>query len=116
LTVQDCLFCQLVAGNIPATIVSKDDTFTAFRDINPQAPVHVLIVPNRHIASTSGLREADDALAGSLLRAAARLAEQEGVAQSGYRVVTNTGAYAGQSVDHLHLHLLGGRRLNWPPG
>lgn len=116
MTVQDCLFCKLLAGQVPANVVWKDDTVTAFRDINPQAPVHILLIPNRHIASASALTQADDALAGKLLRKAGELAESEGLAGSGYRVVTNTGRASGQSVDHLHLHLLGGRAMGWPPG
>ncbi|MBI4493807.1 MAG: histidine triad nucleotide-binding protein [Chloroflexi bacterium] len=116
MSAQDCLFCKIVAGSIPAQVVWQDATATAFRDLNPQAPVHVLIVPNRHVASIGDLAAEDDALGGELLRTAAQLAEQEGIAASGYRVVINTGPAAGQSVAHLHLHLLGGRRLGWPPG
>lgn len=116
MSAQACLFCKIVAGDAPARVVYRDDHLTAFRDINPQAPVHVLLVPNRHIASIASLSETDDALAGRLLRLAGELARQEGIAESGYRVVANTGRDSGQSVAHLHLHLLGGRRLRWPPG
>lgn len=113
---QSCLFCKIVAGAIPAQIVWQDEAVTAFRDVNPQAPVHVLLIPNRHIASIGALAAEDEALGGQLLRVAAQLAEREGISASGYRVVTNTGSAAGQSVPHLHLHLLGGRHLGWPPG
>lgn len=111
-----CIFCRIVAGEIPATIVHRDDQVTAFRDINPQAPVHVLVVPNRHIPRVGALTEQDEALVGHLVRTAATLAASEGVAERGYRLVLNSGPDAGQSVDHLHLHLLAGRRLQWPPG
>lgn len=111
-----CIFCRIVAGEIPATIVHRDDQVTAFRDINPQAPLHVLVVPNRHIPAVGALTEEDEALVGRVVRTAAVLAASEGVADRGYRLVLNSGPDAGQSVDHLHLHLLGGRRLQWPPG
>jgi histidine triad (HIT) family protein len=114
--VDECLFCRIVGGAIPATVVYQDDQVTAFRDIEPQAPVHVLVVTNQHIASTNGLEEAHDRLAGRLLRAARQVAEQEGVAESGYRLVVNTGPDAMQSVAHIHVHVLGGRHLGWPPG
>jgi histidine triad (HIT) family protein len=111
----DCLFCRIVSGEIQAKIVHRDDEIVAFRDIAPQAPVHVLIVPVRHLASVHEAQEADAALLGRLLLAAARIAEREGIG-GGYRLVTNRGADAGQSVLHLHVHLLGGRPLGWPPG
>jgi histidine triad (HIT) family protein len=114
--VDECLFCRIVGGAIPATVVYQDDQVTAFRDIDPQAPVHVLVVTNQHIASTNGREEAHDRLAGRLLRAARQVAEQEGVAESGYRLVVNTGPDAMQSVAHIHVHVLGGRHLGWPPG
>ena len=112
----ECLFCRIVGGAIPATIVYKDDQVTAFRDIEPQAPVHVLVVPNQHLASTNALEDEHLEIAGRLLRAARSVAEQEGVAESGYRLVVNTGQHAMQSVAHIHVHVLGGRHLGWPPG
>lgn len=111
----DCLFCRIVAGEIPAKIVHRDDEIVAFCDIAPKAPVHVLIVPARHVASVHEAQEADAGLLGRLLLAAKRIAEREGVGD-GYRLVTNHGADAGQSVLHLHVHLLGGRPMGWPPG
>jgi histidine triad (HIT) family protein len=112
----DCLFCRIGAGEIPADIVHQDDLLVAFRDINPKAPTHVLLIPRRHIASALELRETDGPLLGRLFAVAADLARTEGLAEAGYRLVTNVGAWGGQSVHHLHLHLLGGRRLGWPPG
>lgn len=111
----DCLFCRIIAGEIPATIVYRDDELTAIRDINPAAPTHLLVLPNRHIDSISDAQAGDQALLGALLLAGARLAQQAGL-DGGYRLVINTGADAGQSVHHLHLHLLGGRAMRWPPG
>ncbi len=113
---QNCLFCKIVAGEIPAEKVYEDEAAVAFRDINPQAPVHVLIIPRTHIASLAEAGEADESKLGQLLLAAARVAYQEGLAEGGYRTVINTGAGAGQSVFHIHLHVLGGRPLAWPPG
>ena len=110
----DCLFCRIVSGEIPARIVAEDEHCVAFRDINPQAPVHVLVIPRVHVASLNDV--ADGAVIGDMHRLAARIARSEGVAESGYRTVFNTNADAGQTVFHLHLHLLGGRRLGWPPG
>jgi histidine triad (HIT) family protein len=112
----DCLFCRVIAGQAPAQVIYRDDQVTAIRDIHPQAPTHILLLPNRHIAGVSDAQAADEALLGALLRAGVRLAEQEGLAESGYRLVINTGANAGQSVFHLHVHLLGGRAMRWPPG
>ncbi len=110
----DCLFCRIVRGEIPAKLVAETDDCVAFRDIDPKAPTHVLVIPRRHVAS---LAEADDAaLVGQLSLLAARIAREEGIAESGYRTVVNTGPDAGQTVFHLHLHLLGGRPLRWPPG
>ena len=110
----DCLFCKIVAGTIPATIVRETETTVAFRDINPQAPTHVVIIPRAHIPS---LNEADDAATiGRLSLMAARVARMEGLAERGYRTVVNTNADAGQTVFHVHLHLLGGRAMGWPPG
>jgi histidine triad (HIT) family protein len=112
----DCLFCKIVAADIPASIVQQDETITAFRDINPQAPLHVLVVPNDHVTDTTALDMDLDAVVGALVRRAAEVARAEGVEPSGYRLVINTGADAQNSVPHLHIHLLGGRRLSWPPG
>ena len=112
----NCLFCRVVAGEIPATIVFEDDVVVAFRDVNPQAPLHVLLVPRRHIASLNELSPADDELVGRLVRTAAALAQEHGHSAAGYRTVFNCNADAGQTVFHIHLHLLAGRRLGWPPG
>ena len=112
----DCLFCKIIGGQIPGNIVFQDDQLVAFKDINPQAPLHVLIVPRRHIASLNDLTPADDALVGALFRAAAALAKERGYAERGYRTVFNTNREAGQTVFHIHLHLLAGRPLSWPPG
>ena len=112
----DCLFCKIVAGEIPAAVVYQDDQVTAFNDINPQAPMHVLVVPRRHIATLNGLTEADDELVGVMLRRAAALAAERGYAERGYRTVFNCQAEAGQTVFHIHLHVLAGRKLTWPPG
>lgn len=111
-----CLFCRIVSREIPAQIVYEDDDVLAFRDINPQAPTHLLVIPKRHIASLNELTPADDALAGQLLRRAAALAATAGVDGSGYRTVVNTNGDAGQTVFHIHVHLVGGRSLGWPPG
>jgi histidine triad (HIT) family protein len=113
---KDCLFCKIAAKEIPSTIVAESDDWVAFRDLHPQAPTHILIVPRKHIPTLNELEPADAALAGRLWLAAQSLAEKEGVARSGYRMVVNTNAGAGQSVFHLHLHLLGGRGFRWPPG
>lgn len=112
----DCLFCAIVAGGIPADVVHSDDEMLAFRDVNPQAPVHVLVIPRAHHATAAELAAADPALAGRLLEVAGRIAVREGVDETGYRIVTNTGESAGQSVHHVHFHVLGGRALTWPPG
>ena len=112
----DCLFCKIVAKEIPADVVLETDRALAFRDINPQAPTHVLVIPKEHHANAAALAQADDGLADDLLKAAHAVAVQEGVDESGYRMVFNAGAGAGQSVFHVHAHLLGGRSLNWPPG
>jgi histidine triad (HIT) family protein len=113
---QNCLFCKIVAGEIPAALVHQDGRAVAFRDINPQAPTHVLVIPRAHIESLDDAAQTDEPLLGHLLRVAARIANQEGLSESGYRTVINTGADAGQSVLHVHVHLLGGRSLAWPPG
>ena len=112
----DCLFCRIVAGEIPGAIVYQDDRLVAFKDINPQAPMHLLIVPRRHIASLNDLASSDDGLVGEMIRRAAALAREHGHADRGYRTVFNCNADAGQTVFHIHLHVLGGRRLGWPPG
>lgn len=112
----DCLFCAIAAGDIPADVVYSDDRTVAFRDINPQAPVHVLVIPREHHDTAGDIAGADPALTAELIGVAASIARQEGVAESGYRIVSNTGADAGQSVQHVHFHLLGGRGLAWPPG
>ena len=111
---EDCLFCRIIAGNIPAKIVAENSHCVAFRDIDPQAPTHVVIVPREHVAS---LNEAKDAsMIGELALLASEIARREGIAERGYRTVVNTNADAGQTVFHLHLHLIGGRPMGWPPG
>ncbi|HJU56222.1 MAG TPA: histidine triad nucleotide-binding protein [Pyrinomonadaceae bacterium] len=112
----DCLFCRIVAGEVPADTVYQDERSLAFRDINPQSPVHVLVIPRDHIESLDEATRNEEALLGHLLRVAARVANDQGLSESGYRTVINTGAGAGQSVFHLHLHVIGGRALTWPPG
>ena len=112
----DCLFCKIIAGQIPGAILYQDERLVAFKDINPQAPMHVLIVPRRHIASLNDLKPDDDGLVGEMVRRAAALAAEHGHADRGYRTVFNCNADAGQTVFHIHLHVLGGRRLGWPPG
>jgi histidine triad (HIT) family protein len=111
----DCLFCRIASGEIPADIVYSDDQVVVFRDVNPRAPTHVLASPRRHIASADELGPEDGSLLSALFDALRATADAEGLAD-GYRIVTNVGPAAGQSVDHLHFHLLGGRRLSWPPG
>lgn len=113
---QDCLFCRISAGEIPADLLHQDERAIAFRDINPQAPVHLLVIPREHMDSLDDASQKDEATLGHLLRVAARLANEEGLSESGYRTVINTGAGVGQSVFHLHVHVLGGRGMNWPPG
>lgn len=112
----DCLFCRIIAGEIPADVVHQDDVSIAFRDINPQAPTHILVIPREHIESLDEATQREERTLGHLLRVAARVANQAGLSENGYRTVINTGAGAGQSVFHLHLHVLGGRQMNWPPG
>jgi len=111
-----CLFCRIVAGEIPAKRVYEDEHVVAFEDINPQAPVHVLLLPKRHVATLNDLQEGDDQLVGNLVRRAAAIANEHGLAAGGYRTVFNCNSDAGQTVFHIHLHLLGGRRMTWPPG
>jgi histidine triad (HIT) family protein len=113
---QSCLFCRIVVNEIPAEFVHQDDRAVVIRDLNPQAPTHLLVIPREHIESLDDASQKDEALLGHLLRIAARVANAEGLAEGGYRTVINNGAGAGQSVFHLHVHVLGGRPLNWPPG
>jgi len=112
----DCLFCKLIGGHIPGAIVYQDDRLVAFKDINPQAPMHVLVVPRRHIDSLNQLTGTDDGLVGEMVRRAAALAGEHGYSERGYRTVFNCGPEAGQTVFHIHLHVLGGRKFGWPPG
>ena len=112
----DCLFCKIVAGALPSDQVFQDDEITAFRDINPVAPVHILIIPNKHIGAASELRNDDISLAGRLMLVARDLAIQEGVSGSGFRLIVNNGPDGGQVVDHLHLHLIGGQKMRYPMG
>ena len=112
----DCLFCDIADGDIPADIVHNDDLVLAFRDINPKAPTHILLISREHVTSAAELTEAHAPLLARLFVVAGSLARSEGIAESGYRLVTNVGGDAGQSVHHLHLHLLGGRSMSWPPG
>ena len=111
-----CLFCRIIAGEIPALKVYEDDTMIAFNDINPQAPMHALVVPRAHIATLNDLDAGHDALIGSMLRRAAAIATERGYSAGGYRTVFNCNADAGQTVFHIHLHVLGGRKMGWPPG
>ena len=112
----DCLFCKIAAGEIPAELVYESDDVVAFRDINPQAPTHVLVIPRTHIATINDIKEDHRALVGSLYSAARQIAAEEGIAEAGYRAVMNCNEGAGQSVFHIHLHVLGGRPMSWPPG
>lgn len=111
-----CIFCGIAGGERPARVCYEDEQCVAFHDIHPQAPVHILVIPRRHMASLNAARAEDEALLGHLLRVAAQLAGENGIAASGFRTVINTNAEAGQSVYHVHVHLLGGRRMHWPPG
>ena len=111
-----CLFCKIAAGEIPASKVYEDERLLAFNDINPQAPMHVLVIPKRHIATLNELAAGDDALVGAMVRTAAAIAKEKGYDGPGYRTVFNCNAQAGQTVFHVHLHVLGGRTLTWPPG
>lgn len=112
----ECIFCRIVAAQAPARRVYEDGELLAFEDLNPKAPVHVLIIPKKHIPSVLDLQEEDLARVGAALELAGRLARENGLERSGFRIVTNTGTNAGQSVFHLHFHLLGGRQFGWPPG
>lgn len=111
-----CVFCKIVSNEANATLVYRDDQVTAFRDIHPVAPTHILIVPNRHIESVGALEPGDAPLVGHLFTVARKLAEEEGIAKGGYRLITNTGANGGQTVFHLHVHLIGGQRMKYPMG
>jgi histidine triad (HIT) family protein len=113
--VVDCLFCKIIAGDIPAKVVYQDDLVYAFADIHPQAPTHLLILPRKHISSLAQTGTGDEALLGHLLQVAAELARKEGLTR-GFRIVINSGDEGGQTVDHLHIHLIGGRAMHWPPG
>ena len=111
-----CLFCKIINRDIPASIVYEDDRVLAFNDINPQGPIHVLVVPKRHIASLNELSAGDDQIVGEVVRRAAAIAKEHGISTGGFRAVFNTNSDAGQTVFHIHLHLIGGRTLAWPPG
>ncbi len=112
----DCLFCEVVNKEIPAKILYEDALSVAFEDINPQAPVHILVIPRKHISTTLELQEEDNSLIGHLVQVANKLAQDKDIAQRGFRLLMNTNREAGQSVFHIHLHLLGGRAMHWPPG
>ncbi len=113
---QSCLFCRIVASEIPADLMHQDELCVVIPDINPQAPTHLLVIPREHLESLDEASRKDEAMLGHLLRTSARVANEHGLTDGGYRTVINTGAGAGQSVFHLHVHVLGGRPLNWPPG
>lgn len=113
---EDCLFCKIIRGEIPSSMVYEDESAYAFRDIDPQAPVHVLVVPREHIARVADAGEAHESMLGHLLWVAAEIARREGVEEDGYRLAVNCGKHGGQAVEHLHVHLLGGRQMGWPPG
>jgi histidine triad (HIT) family protein len=115
-TATDCLFCRIVTGELPSTMVHEDDLVLGIRDIAPRSRTHILLMPKRHIASALDLTDDDALLVGRLFAVAADLARSEGIADAGYRLVSNVGAWGGQSVDHLHIHLMGGRAFEWPPG
>lgn len=112
----DCIFCKIISGEIPGEKLYKDELVSAFRDIHPVAPTHILIVPNQHIASVNELSEADETITGRMMSVANKLASQEGIAENGYRLIVNTGPHAGQVVYHLHLHLIGGQKMRHPMG
>ena len=116
MSANECLFCRVISGDVPATVVHQDERSVAIRDINPQAPTHVLVIPREHIESLDDATQKDEGLLGHLLRMGARIANEEGHSAGGYRTVINTGAGAGQSVFHLHVHVLAGRPMHWPPG
>lgn len=112
----ECLFCKIISGEAPSTEVYSDDDIYAFRDINPAAPSHILVIPKKHLTDAKSAGSEDEALLGKLLLRANEIAQAEGLAEDGYRYIINTGKHGGQTVFHLHLHILGGRRLGWPPG
>jgi len=112
----DCIFCRIAAGEIPADIVYEDDLVVGFRDLSPQAPTHVLLIPRKHIATLNDLAPEDDAIIARLYTAAVQVAAREGLAERGYRTLINCNADGGQTVFHVHLHLMGGRQMSWPPG
>jgi histidine triad (HIT) family protein len=112
----DCLFCRIISGELPSAQIYADDAVVAIRDISPQAPTHILLLSRKHIASVRELAAADHDLIGKIFAAGAELATREGIAEDGYRLVVNVGRNGGQTVDHLHVHMLGGRRMTWPPG
>ena len=111
-----CIFCRIASGEVPATIVHQDDKAVAFRDLNPQSPTHVLVIPRKHLSSLNEIPQEEGPTIGHIVRVAAQIAQAEGHADSGYRLVANCGPDAGQAVDHVHFHLLAGRPLGWPPG
>jgi histidine triad (HIT) family protein len=111
-----CLFCRIIAGEIPGTFLYQDDRLVVLQDVNPQAPLHALVIPRRHVASLNDLSPDDDGLVGEMIRRAASVAREQGVAERGYRTVFNCNSEAGQTVFHIHLHVLGGRPMAWPPG
>ncbi len=113
---EDCLFCKIIAGDIPSNKVYSDDDVYAFHDISPAAPTHILVIPKKHISAVNDTNAEDQGLLGRLLLRANEIAEQQGLTEDGFRYVVNTGDYGGQTVSHLHLHILGGRRMSWPPG
>lgn len=112
----DCLFCKMVSGEIEPDKVYESDDLLAFRDINPQAPIHILVVPKEHIATTNDLTQDHESLIGKMVLVARDIAKKEGIDESGYRIVLNCNQHGGQSVDHIHIHVLGGRQMMWPPG
>ena len=112
----DCLFCRIIRGELPSRTVADEDDVMAFHDINPRSPTHILIIPKAHIASVADLTEDDGPVLGRLFSTSARIAREQGIADDGYRIVSNVGRWGGQTVDHLHLHLMGGRAFTWPPG
>lgn len=116
MTDSECLFCKIAAGKINADVIYESDDVVAFRDINPQAPTHVLVIPKRHISTINDLKKSDSGIVGEMYLAAKEIARQEDIADDGYRAVMNCNAAAGQTVFHIHLHVLGGRQLTWPPG
>ena len=113
---EDCIFCKIINKEIPASIVFEDEKMIAFNDINPQAPIHILLIPREHFASINDIPEEKNSILSHLLLKARQIAQEKGIAEKGYRIVLNTEKDSGQEVFHIHLHLLGGRRMNWPPG